>query len=206
MSQTETQAAQAPQSTQAAPAAVPPSTMLLRLYQLADRSAAQYIYEVGRYLPMNDDLLGSDLYKLAAETTWRSLILRKELLHVFCEPAAAELLLRLPNRYWFWTTLKTAILLVEEDGLHKPLSQEHVALAVAEIRRGYTMKYNLRLALSGLSQSQVASRASSGVILLRAGFGELDEIVLNPIFAPCPGTEGTLAQSAAALTAALLKD
>lgn len=197
---TQTQAAQAPQ------AAVQQATMLLRLYQLADRSATQYIYEVGRYLPMGDDLLGSDLYKLAAETTWRSLILRKELLHVFCEPAAAQLLLRLPNRYWFWTTIKSAILRVEEDGLHKPLTAEHVALALAEIRCGYTVKYDLRLALSELSQSQVASRATAGVILLRAGFGELDEIVLNPIFAPCPGTDGTLAQSAAALTTALLKE
>ena len=180
--------------------------MLLKLYQLADRSATQYIYEVGRYLPMGDSMLGPDLYKLAAETTLRSLIRQKELLHVFCEPAAAQLLLRLPNRYWFWTTLKTAILRVEEDGLHKPLTAEHVALALAEIRCGYTVKYNLRLTLSELSQSQVASRATAGVILLRAGFGELDEIVLNPIFAPCAGTEGTLAQSAAALTAALLKE
>lgn len=203
MTQTQTQAAQALQTV---PAAVHHAAMLLKLYQLADRSATQYIYEVGRYLPMGDDLLGSDLYKLAAETTWRSLILQKELLHVFCEPAAAQLLLRLPNRYWFWTTLKTAILRVEEDGLHKPLKGEHVALALAEIRCGYTVKYDLRLALSELSQSQVASRATAGVILLRAGFGELDEIVLNPIFAPCAGTEGTLAQSAAALTAALLKE
>lgn len=178
--------------------------MMLRLYQLAERSANQYMHEAGRYLPMEDTMLGSDLYKLATETTWRSLILRKELLHVFCQPAAAELLLRLPNRYWFWTTLKTAIMRVEEDALHKPLTEEHVALALAEIRCYATVKYDLRLALSELSQSQVASRACAGVILVRAGFGELDEIVLNPIFAPTPGTTGTLAESAAALTAALL--
>ncbi len=198
--QTETQAAQAPRT------AVQQASMLLKLYQLADRTAAQFVYEAGRYQPMNDTLLGSDLYKLATETTWRCLILQKELLHVFCEPAAAELLLRLPNRYWFWSTIKSAILLVEDDGLAKPLTQQHVALALAEIRRSYTSKYNLRLSLSEMSQSQVASRAVAGVILVRACFGELDEIVLNPIFAPCPGTEGTLAQSAAALTAALLKE
>lgn len=199
MSQTQTQAAQAPQT------AVQQATMLLRLYQLADRTAAQFVYEAGRYQPMDDTLLGPDLYKLAAETTWRALILQKELLHVFCEPAAAELLLRLPNRYWFWSTIKSAIMQVEDDGLSRPLTQQHVALALAEIRRGYTGKYNLRLTLSELSQPQVASRAVAGVILVRACFGELDEIVLNPIFAPCAGTEGTLAQSAAALAAALLK-
>jgi len=193
------------QSAQTAPAAVQQATMLLKLYQLADRTAAQFVYEAGRYMPMDDSMLGSELYKLATETTWRSLILQKELLHVFCEPAAAALLLRMPNRYWFWTTLKSAILNVEDGGLNKPLTEEHVALALAEIRRGYTAKYNLRLALSELSQSQVASRAVSGLLLVRACFGELDEIVLNPIFAPCPGTEGTLAQSAAALKAAVLK-
>lgn len=210
MSQTLT--AQALQSTDAAQALPAPSaavryaTMMLRLYQLAESSANQYIDEAGRYLPMDDTMLGSDLYKLAAETTWRSLILRKELLHVFCEPAAAKLLLRLPNRYWFWTTIKTAIMQVEEDALHKPLTAEHVALALAEIRCNASGKYDLRAALSELSKSQVASRASAGVILARSGCGELDELVLNPIFAPCPGTDGNLAQSAAALTATLLKN
>jgi hypothetical protein len=63
--QTETQAAQAPRT------AVQQASMLLKLYQLADRTAAQFVYEAGRYQPMNDTLLGSDLYKLATETTWR---------------------------------------------------------------------------------------------------------------------------------------
>lgn len=180
--------------------------MFRKLFQLADRNIKEFVYEVGRFQPMNDRMLGLDLYKLAAETSLRPLILQKELLHVFCEPAAAELLLRLPNRFWFWTTIKRAILRVEDKGLGKPMTEKHVAFALAEIRRDCTAKYNLRLALSDLSQSQVASRAVSGLILVRACFGELDEIMFNPIFAPCAGTEGTLAESAAALTAALLKE
>lgn len=180
-------------------------SMLHGLCQLAHRNIAECRHEVGYYQPMNDSMLGPDIYKLAVETSLRPLILRKELLHVFFEPDAAELLLRLPNRYWFWTVVLGAIVKAEEVCRNKPVPQAFVAEKLAEIRRIYAGKYNLQLALPDLSQSQVASRALAGVILVRACCGELDEIVINPIFAPCPGTEGTLSQSAAALTAALLK-
>jgi hypothetical protein len=181
------------------------ASMLLRLYQLADAEVTKNICEVSRFMPMTDSMLGGDLYKLATEVTLRCLILQKELLHVFCEPAAAALLMRLPNRYWFWSAIKGAIMQVDDEGMAKPLTQEQVALALAEIRRGYTAKYNLRTSLAELNQAQVASRTAAGVILVRSCFGELDEVVFNPIFAPCPGTDGTFAQSAAALTASLLK-
>ena len=49
------------QSAQTAPAAVQQATMLLKLYQLADRTAAQFVYEAGRYMPMDDSMLGSEL-------------------------------------------------------------------------------------------------------------------------------------------------
>jgi hypothetical protein len=60
------------------------------------------------------------------------------------------------------------------------------------------------LAVSDLSPSQVASRAVAGVLLVRARPSDLDEIVINPIFAPWPHPEGHAFMPADALAAALL--
>jgi hypothetical protein len=188
--------------TQASVIAVP---MLRRLSKLAKSSIAESAHEVGHYRPMTGFSLGADFINLATEISMCLFVPLEDMLHVFFEPAAAELLLRLPNRFWFWTVVHGAIANVAEEARDKPVPQAFVAQKLAEIRRIYAGKYNLQLALSDLSQSQVASRAVAGVLLVRSRSSELDEIVVNPIFAPCPGTEGTLAESAAALTAALLK-
>lgn len=183
------------------------SALMLRLYQLADSQCGVYSYETGRLQPLKDDMHSPALYRLAVDFTLRSLHLDKDLLKVFCEPDAAALLMRLPNRYWFWSAIRTAILQIGDDGLDTLLTLEHVSHSLAELRRNVACKYNLRRPMTELSPPQIASRALAGVILVKSSFmGDHDEILFNPIFAPCPGTDGTFAESAAALTAALLKD
>ncbi|CAN5155146.1 hypothetical protein BH11CYA1_BH11CYA1_07320 [soil metagenome] len=190
---------------QTAQATTGKSTAMVRLYQLADRQCSAYIYEANRLQPLNESMHSPELYQLAVDVTLRPLILNHDLLNAFCEPAASALLMRLPNRYWFWSVLKSANLQVEDEGTDTLLTQDHVACALAEIRRSVTMKYNLKLPMAELSPAQIASRTAAGIILVKACFGELDTISFNPIFAPCPGTDGSFAESAAALTAALLK-
>jgi hypothetical protein len=180
--------------------------MQRRLSAVARRSIAEFAHEVGYYQPMNEYRLGADFYKLAMEINMCVLLPLMDMLHVFFEPAAAKLLLRLPNRYWFWITVQGAIVRAGVRDANKPIPQIFVAEKLAEIHRIYASKYNLQLALSDLSPSQVASRAVAGVLLVHARPSDLDEIVLNPIFSPGLDIKGSFADLADELTAILLKE
>lgn len=84
-------------------------TMLVRLQQVAQSNLANHASSINHYQPMDDTQLSSDLYKLAAETSLRPLILRAAVLDVFCEPDASAILLSLPNVFWFWHVLSNAV-------------------------------------------------------------------------------------------------
>ncbi|MBP9092516.1 hypothetical protein KBI23_15950 [bacterium] len=84
-------------------------TMLVRLQQVAQVNLARHSNSITHYQPMDDSQLGSDLYKLAVETTLRPLIFRAAVLDVFCEPDASAILLSLPNAFWFWHVLSESV-------------------------------------------------------------------------------------------------
>ena len=177
-----------------------------RLFALARQSVVEFAHEVGYYQPMNEQRLGSDFYRLAMAVGKFSVLLPMEQLHLFFEPAAAELLMRLPNRYWFWTAVYGAVVRAGVRGASKPIPQALVAAQLAEIHRIYAAKFNLRLAVAELSPSQVASRAVAGVLLVRVCRPDRDEVLVNPIFEPGLCVNDTAADLAAALTATLLKN
>ena len=81
---------------------------LAKLQQIACVNLARHAADINNFQPMNDTMLGADLYKLAVETTLRPLILRAALLDVFCEADASAILLKLPNQLWFWHVLNLA--------------------------------------------------------------------------------------------------
>lgn len=84
-------------------------TMLVRLQQIAQVNLARHSSSITHHQPMDDTQLGSDLYKLAVETTLRPLIFRAAVLDVFCEPEASVILLGLPNAFWFWHVLGNSV-------------------------------------------------------------------------------------------------
>ncbi len=174
------------------------------LSALARRSLVEFAHEVGYYQPVNVDRLSNDFYRLAMKVSNYSIFSHMEQLRMFFELEAAELLLCMPNNYWFWKAVYGGFVKAGVRGARKPIPLSCVAEGLAEVRRIYGSKYNLHLAVSDLSPSQVASRAVAGVLLVRARPSDLDEIVINPIFAPWPHPEGHAFMPADALAAALL--
>ncbi len=185
--------------------AADPYPIQRHLSALARRSMVEFAHEVAFYQPVNVNRLSNDFYLLAAKLSNYSIFSHREQLHMFFEPDAAELLLCMPNNYWFWTVVHGAIVRAGVRGARRPIPQTFVAEKLAEIRRIYGSKYNLHLAVSDLTPSQVASRAVAGVLLVRSRPSDLDEIVVNPIFAPGLDIKGAFADLADELTAILLK-
>jgi hypothetical protein len=182
------------------------TTLTAKLYQVADAAAMRYRHQCSMFMPQQSCAqhpeLTYDLYTLAqAENLLHG---GENHLPLFFTEEAAELLQALPNRYWFWVTIKNACLeqiarvrKVAETEIGQPqidcrVSVDAVAMAAVKLRRDMTSKYNLTRELQQLSLQQAGSRAVAGILLIKSNVFEFDELIFNPIFAPGILRSGTL--------------
>lgn len=178
-----------------------PKTKLQQLFQLASDTVHSAIAERSDYKPMNDRQ-HPELYRLAVDVTLRPLILNQDLLPIFCEEEAVELLYALPNRFWFWNVLRGALLSIEDPEAQERLTAWNVAAAIVSMRLDYGPAYDLDIDFAELSADERHSRHYAGLIVQRRNADGVCEgpLIVNPIFAPCPNTERRSSQAVAAVT------
>lgn len=157
---------------------------LVRLYQLANAQRKEHMAGIAESVPPSHSCLSTELYRLALEMRGVESLLDREVLPTFMSEDAAALLLKMPNRYFFWATLSQALPSTDE----LPLTKEHIQHGVRAQRLSASYKYQVQKRLADLGGSpmelaaKVASRVTVGLVLIKRNFGEHDEVVDNEIF------------------------
>lgn len=94
-----------------------------------------------------------------------------------CDAKALKRLLKMPNRFWFWTLLKEAIL--HQGHFDAPIKLQAVRSAL-EAKRTYLRYQTRRLELKRLSNTEACRLMDKGLILLTGEDADAT-IVKNPI-------------------------
>jgi hypothetical protein len=184
------------------------TTLTAQLYRAADAAATRYRHECSRFMTQvsctQPPKLTNDFYALAQAENLLHNLGGENHQSLFFTEEAAELLKALPNRYWFWVTVRDACLeqIARVPKVHETetgqqqidcrISVDAVVGAAVKLRRDMTSKYNLSLELQQLSPQQAGSRAVAGVLLVKSNVFDFDELIFNPIFAPGILRNGTL--------------
>lgn len=159
-----------------------------QLYNLAEARAVAMIARRSELQLQGILLTETELYSLACRKQGAAHLSDFEVLQTFFNDEAYVLLLRMPNRYWFWRVVQLAC--VADDGADdKLLTRQCLQSAILAIRREYSSKYDLRKRIEDLEDDdlrrrdfQIASRAVAGICLVQTRGGEFDVIVDNPLF------------------------
>ena len=157
------------------------------LYQVADTEMHRQARLCSVYQPCTDTYLGAALNGLACKTLGQTSVDEDKVLTTFFSAEAAAYLRAMPNLYWLWKAVTFALVCSAEDGTHQEgaaIGLNSVKQAVQSMRAEVSYKFDLSKPVEKLTAAQLCSRAAHGLILVKAGQGDNDEIVVNPIFAP----------------------
>lgn len=147
-------------------------------------------YLLSQLQPFDASHMPMELYELACRARGVENMPNADILTSFFAADAVELLMKMPNIYFMLLTARVAAE-IGDEGDRDRISKASVQQAVTEQRRSDGYKYNLRKRLADLAddprgdgrrESQIASRAVSGLILVKFAPAELDTIVDNPFY------------------------
>jgi hypothetical protein len=154
------------------------------IFQLAQSQKATKETYRSYFRPFDQSQLGQELYSLACQTRQVQSLTDREILTTFFTAEAADYLFTLPNLFWFWATVRESVLWAAEEDSASLIDIKAVETAVTSLRNDMSPKYNLRKPLTVLSPAQLCARTAIGIVLVKVGPGDLDEIIVNPMFAP----------------------
>lgn len=157
------------------------------LYQVADTEMHRQARLCSVYQPCTSTYLGAALNALACKTQAKTSVDEDKVLTTFFTAEAAAYLRAMPNLYWLWKAVTFALVCSAEDDTHQAgqaIGLSSVKQAEQSMRAEVSYKFDLNKPVEQLTAAQLCSRAAHGLILVKAGPGDNDEIVVNPIFAP----------------------
>ncbi|MBS1999759.1 MAG: hypothetical protein JSS86_25740 [Cyanobacteria bacterium SZAS LIN-2] len=134
--------------------------------------------------PFDASHLNGQVYALACRARGVDQMSNGEILPTFFSAEATAYLMTMPNIYWLWTAIKGAVLCDDSQDDDTKISLKAVKDAISRLRTDLAYKYDLRQALTELTPAQLCSRTTIGVVLVRSKPFDLDEIIVNPLFAP----------------------
>jgi hypothetical protein len=154
-----------------------------KLYQLSQAQIKEHQHKMSIWQPFQAGYLSQELYQLACATKGVESMPDSDILTAFCEPEAVALLLKMPNVYFFWQVFHRSTVLATDGGTEGLITLNSLRKAVGDMRRDLGHKYDLRVKLAGLKNfAQVASRTTSGLVLVNFNLFEHDSAYDNPLF------------------------
>jgi hypothetical protein len=157
-----------------------------QLYRIATEKMLETAEERSFFCPFTENYFRANLYPLACQAKEAASMTDKEILPAFFADKATAYLLSLPNVYWFWATVREAVL---DDRIYqgkRKIALKSVKSAVSRLRRALAHKADLKRPIAKLTAAQLCARTALGIILVKPQRFDLDEIVFNPMFASKP--------------------
>ncbi|MBS2005925.1 MAG: hypothetical protein JST01_02715 [Cyanobacteria bacterium SZAS TMP-1] len=154
------------------------------LYSLAQASQLETQDYRPFHQPIDASYLNNQIYLLACRTKMVQNMANAEILPTFFSAEATAYLLTMPNIYWLWAAIGGAVLCDDSEDAGAQIGLKAVKAAIAQMRANFSYKYDLRKPLDTLTPAQLCSRTAVGVVLVRSKPFDLDEIIINPLFAP----------------------
>jgi hypothetical protein len=160
------------------------------LIETCKRLQLERSYLLSQLQPFDASHMPMELYELACQARGVKGMPNADILTSFFTADAVELLMKMPNIYFLLLTARVAAEIGDDED-SDCISKASVQLAVTEQRRSAGYKYNLRKRLADLAddprgdgrrESQIASRAVAGLILVKMAPAELDTIIDNPFY------------------------
>ncbi len=160
------------------------------LYQITQIQCQENRHLVSRFQPFNTAFLPAALYTLACQAKAVESMPDAEIMPVFFSDDALTILTQIPNQYWLWVVIQSALPKATINEGAK-ISSEVIIDAVHSVRNQYRQKYDLTETIATLKpaangtatrESKIASRAAAGLILIKTRACEFDEMVDNPLF------------------------
>lgn len=150
------------------------------LYNLAKVKRPNYAANSTWYHKLSPSDSGTDLYNLALKVKNCQSLVDSEILPTFFEKEAVELLLSLPNLYWFWRIVESSIIKAG-NGRHV-IGVEAVRGAMAEERNNAGRAYDLKKDISELSQVETALWVAAGILVVQSSLLGEPALLRNPVY------------------------
>jgi len=129
--------------------------------------------------------LGPEINALACATAGVEQLDENSVLSAFFNQSAAAQIREMPNPFWMWTLISVVMSQCQSaQDVGERITSFDLQWAKLTMRTSMGLKFDLSKSLTQLTQAQLCSRVIRGVVLLRQGAGDSDEIIFNPLFAP----------------------
>jgi hypothetical protein len=132
------------------------------------------------YNELREDGLGQQLYQLALQVRGVQSLETGEVLPTFCTNEAQQLLMSMPNYYWFWHVLQDAIF--REGDESDRIGIQAVQRAVHELRCSATYAVDLKRRVEDLSATEACMWMALGIVLVKTEGHNTTVLVRNPIY------------------------
>ncbi|MBK8224490.1 MAG: hypothetical protein IPK73_26075 [Candidatus Obscuribacter sp.] len=150
------------------------------LYNLAKAKRPIYASNSAWYHKLAPCDPGTDLYNLALQVRNCQSLVDTEILPTFFEKEAVELLLSLPNLYWFWRIVESSIIKAG-NGRHV-IGVDAVRGAIAEERNSAARAYDLKKDISALNQIETAVWVAAGILVVQSSLLSEPALLRNPVY------------------------
>lgn len=141
-----------------------------------------------------DTFFGRELHSLAcrlngeSKGVWSHLE-NEQVLPVFFSDDAADILLRMPNLFWFWRVVHATVDGTDAEHVGR-MSAEHVRAGIQSVRQGEGQRFDLAQPMAdiadggnaGARDRRLAKRAVYGIVLVQPGGDEDSPFIDNPLF------------------------